>query len=64
MSKQATPASAGTEPAKTVKVKITRKEGHRHAGELHALDAVISVSERDAVIIVERLKAGERVKGE
>lgn len=63
MSKTATPASAGNEPDK-VPVKITRKEGHRHAGQLHAKDAVISVSERDAVIIVDRLKAGERVKGE
>lgn len=64
MSKQAAPADAGTKPAAKVQVKITRKEGHRHAGELHAQGAVISVSERDAAIIVERLKAGEPVKGE
>jgi len=64
MSKPAAPADAGTKPAAKVQVKITRKGGHRHAGELHALDAVISVSERDAQIIVDRIKAGERVKGE
>ncbi|WP_395505951.1 hypothetical protein [Ectopseudomonas hydrolytica] len=62
MSTTETPAEAGKQ-AKTVLVKITRKEGHRHAGQLHALDAVIPVSVRDAEIIVDRLKVGERVKG-
>lgn len=62
MSNTETPAEAGKQ-AKTVQVKIIRKEGHRHAGQLHALDAVISVSVRDAEIIVDRLKVGERVKG-
>ena len=62
MSTTETPAEAGKQ-AKTVKVKITRKGGHRHAGQLHAQEAVIPVSERDAEIIVDRLKVGERVKG-
>lgn len=62
MSNTETPAEAGKQ-AKTVKVKITREGGHRHKGELHGKDATISVSERDAEIIVDRLKVGERVKG-
>ncbi|PZE09273.1 hypothetical protein DMX10_31990 [Pseudomonas sp. 57B-090624] len=45
-----------------VKVKITREQGHRHAGTKHAKDTVISVSESDAQAIVS-LKAGEIVKG-
>ncbi|TWC35056.1 hypothetical protein FBY03_111104 [Pseudomonas sp. SJZ079] len=67
MSKQAAPAGSAdtTQPAaKTVQVKITSKQGHRHAGKKRAEDAVISVSSRDAEIIVDRLKVGERVKGE
>ncbi|RMH86425.1 hypothetical protein EA796_00925 [Pseudomonas sp. AOB-7] len=64
MSKTAAPADAGTKPAANVQVKITREGGHRHAGDLHAKDAVIRVTERDAQIIVDRMKAGERVKGE
>jgi len=62
MSTTATPARKG-KPAKQVKVRITRQAGHRHAGELHAHGAVISVSEQDARIIVEHLKAGEPVEG-
>ncbi|WP_346841217.1 hypothetical protein RAL92_25875 [Metapseudomonas otitidis] len=45
-----------------VKVKITREQGHRHAGTKYAKDTVISVSESDAQAIVS-LKAGEIVKG-
>lgn len=50
------------EPAK-VKVKITSKNGHRHAGEKHPKDKVISVSEADAKLIVETFKVGEFVEG-
>ena len=50
------------EPAK-VKVKITSKNGHRHAGEKHPEGAVIPVSEADAKLIVETFKVGERVEG-
>lgn len=67
MSKQAAPAGTAdtTQPAAAVvQVKITSKQGHRHAGAKHAEGAVINVSPRDAEIIVDRLKVGERVKGE
>lgn len=63
MSKTAAPADAGTKPAAKVQVKITRKEGHRHKGELVAQDATIDVSEGDAAIIVDQFKVGERVTG-
>lgn len=62
MSTTETPAEAGKQ-AKTVKVKITRKEGHRHKGELVAKDATIDVSEGDAAIIVDQFKVGDRVTG-
>lgn len=60
MSKPA--ATAGQAEAEKVKVKITRKEGHRHAGQKYEEGAEISVSPRDAEIIV-ALKAGEVVGG-
>lgn len=63
MSKQPAPASAGTQTANQVRVKITRKGGHRHAGQKHPEGTALSVSPRDAEIIV-GLKAGEPVKGE
>lgn len=45
-----------------VKVRITKENGHWHAGEKHKKDAVISVSPTDAENVV-ALKAGELVKG-
>ena len=46
--------------AAPVKVRITRKEGHRHAGKLVAEGEVLSVNEAQAVFI-EKHKIGERV---
>lgn len=45
-------------------MRITREAGHRHAGEKHEKDAVITVSTADAKAIVETLKAGELVTEE
>ena len=64
--KKAAPAGSAEAPAQTeipkVQVRITREAGHRHAGEKHEKDAVITVSAADAKTIVETLKAGELVK--
>lgn len=58
------PASAGETKPAGVKVKITRENGHRHAGTKHPKDTVIAVSEADAKLIVDHFKAGEEVRGE
>ena len=61
---EAPASTAGkTQKPALVKVKITRKEGHRHAGVKHPEGAVISVSPADAAIIATTLKVGELVGG-
>lgn len=60
--KAAAPADS-TAPA-GVKVKIISEAGHHHAGTKHPKDAVITVTEGDANLIVDHFKVGERVKGE
>ncbi|MGC8099972.1 hypothetical protein [Metapseudomonas otitidis] len=57
-----TTETTAPEADKNVKVRITREQGHRHAGTKYAKDTVISVSESDAKAIVS-LNAGEIVKG-
>lgn len=58
-------ASSAEQPKQPdpVKVRITKENGHWHAGEKRPKDAVISVSPTDAKTIVEDLKVGELVKG-
>ncbi|WP_374980247.1 hypothetical protein PSGK_00025 [Pseudomonas solani] len=41
-------APVAEQPKPTVKVVITKENGHRHAGTKHLKDAVIDVSEADA----------------
>lgn len=64
--KKAAPAGSAEAQAQPetpkVKVRITREAGHRHAGEKHEKDAVITVSAADAKIIVETFKAGDLVE--
>lgn len=50
--------------APKVKVTITREGGHRHAGQKYEKGAKVEVTEADAVIIVDKLKVGERVQKE
>ncbi|WP_271103406.1 hypothetical protein [Pseudomonas tohonis] len=54
-------ASVAEQPKPTVKVVITKENGHRHAGTKHPKGAVIDVSEADAKYIVD-VKAGEFAK--
>lgn len=54
-------ASVAEQPKPTVKVVITKENGHRHAGTKRPKDAVIDVSEADAKYIVD-VKAGELAK--
>jgi len=56
------PASAGETKPADVKVKITAESGHRHAGIKNPKDAVITVTEGDAQLIIDRFKVGERVE--
>lgn len=49
-------------PAVQVKVKITRKDGHKHGGTHYKCDAEIEVPAHDSTYIVEH-KIGELVKG-
>ncbi|TLP70812.1 hypothetical protein FEA48_23555 [Pseudomonas nitroreducens] len=56
------PASAGEPRPTDVKVKITADGGHRHAGIKHPKDAVITVTEGDAQLIIDCFKVGERVE--
>ncbi|WP_374981159.1 hypothetical protein PSGK_08370 [Pseudomonas solani] len=51
-------ASVAEQPKPTVKVVITKENGHNHGGTKHPKDAVLDVSEADAKFIVDA-KAGE-----
>ncbi|MDO9625141.1 MAG: hypothetical protein Q7J46_14255 [Pseudomonas sp.] len=61
--KDALAGMAENKQPEQVKVKITRKAGHRHAGVKYPQGADIDVSPADAKIIVQTLKVGELVGG-
>lgn len=61
--KEAPAVTADKQQPEPVKVKITRKEGHRHAGVKYSEGTELDVSPADAKIIVQTLKVGELVGG-